>query len=327
MKVAVTGGSGVVGKALVRLLVDRGHEVIALARSDLAAMQLHKLGAIPTAGDVTDPDSLGAFVEGSDVVFNVAGVNELCTRDPARMWRVNVDGALSVLSACQQRGVPRLVQTSSVVAIGAPGTSVADEGTLHRGHFLSEYERSKTVAERLLFEGAGDTEVVSVNPSSVQGPGRSTGTGRLLLAAASGKARVAIDATISLVDIDDCALGHLAAAERGVPGQRYVLSGATTSVRRLIRSIGEITGRRHRPYFLSKTTLRRLGPLVAMASPFGLCEESLNVLLEGHRYDGSKATNELGVTYTSLDATLRRTIEWFEAEGLMSPTSTFGRQV
>ena len=319
---AVTGGSGVVGTALVRHLVDAGHEVRALARSAETSAMLERLGTSVVPGDVLDGASVGRLVEGSRRVFHVAGVNEMCLRDPSSMWQVNVEGSLLVLEASIRAGVERLVHTSSAVTIGEEQGTVGSEASKHRGHFLSEYERSKTVAERLVFDTARDIEVVSVNPSSVQGPGRSTGTGALLLAAARGRLPFLVDATVSVVDIDDCARGHLLAAEHGVPGQRYILSGAVISIRDALRALDAHLGRRDRPWFIRPEVVSALAPAVGAAFRVAgrqppLCSESARVLLHGHRYDGSKATRDLGLDYTLVDETLRRALDWFRLEGLL----------
>ncbi len=322
MKVAVTGGSGVVGAAVVRHLVDDGHEVRALARSTESSARLDRMGASVVHGDVLDRNALDRLVKGAERVFHVAGVNELCSRDPSHMWRVNVDGALAVLEAAARAGVGRLVHTSSAVTIGEEQGTVGSETSKHRGHFLSEYERSKTVAERLVFDGARGIDLVAVNPSSVQGPGRSSGTGALLLAAARGKLPVLVDTTISLVDIDDCARGHLLAADRGQPGERYVLSGGTVTIRAAIRALQQALGGRDRPRFLKSRAVAALAPVVdvcfrALGRQSPLCAESARVLLHGHRYDGSKATRDLGLEYIPVEDTLVRALRWFRAEGLL----------
>lgn len=322
MRVAVTGGSGVVGTAVVRHLVDAGHEVRALARSPRAAGALEALGTSVVHGDLLDGAALGRLVEGSRHVFHVAGVNEMCLRDPAPMWRVNVDGALAALDAARRAGVERFIHTSSAVTIGEEQGAVGTEGSKHRGHFLSEYERSKTVAERLVLDSTGDMEVVSVNPSSVQGPGRSTGTGALLLAAANGRLPFLVDTTISLVDIDDCARGHLLAAEHGTPGERYILSGAVLTIRSAVRELNRLAGKRRRPWFVRPEVVTGLAPLVdagfriaGKRSP--LCAESARVVLAGHSYDGGKARRQLGLEYSPVGQTLSRALEWFRAEGLI----------
>ena len=324
MTVAVTGGTGVVGTAVVRHLLESGAEVRALARNDDAMAALRELGATPVRGDVLDETSLETLVTRCETVFHVAGVNEMCSRDPARMWRVNVEGALSVLEACTRAGARRLVHTSSAVTMGEPAGTVATEATPHRGHFLSEYERSKTEAERILLGTGRDVEVVAVNPSSVQGPGRSTGTGALLLAAARRRFPFAVDATFSLVDIDDCARGHLLAATEGAPGERYLLSAGVITVREAVSTIRRHLGHPGGPLYLSPRLVSMLAPLVGAASAAlgrhpPLCAESARVLRHGHRYDGSRAGRELGLSYRPVTETLTRTVDWFVGEGLLGP--------
>ncbi|MGD2102882.1 MAG: NAD-dependent epimerase/dehydratase family protein [Acidimicrobiia bacterium] len=320
MSVAVTGGSGVVGSAIVRHLVAAGNEVRALARSDTAAGRLVGLGATPVRGDVLDESSLEPLVRGCETVFHVAGVNELCSRDPGRMWRVNVDGTRTVLDACSRSDVERVVHTSSVVTVGQERGFVADETATHRGSFLSEYERSKWEAERIALTHDWGLDVVSVNPASVQGPGRATGTGELLLLAARG-VPLAVDSTVSIVDIDDCARGHLLAADNGVPGQRYLLSGATLTLRDLISRVARLTGGR-RPRFVRASVVRAVAPFVeivfrALGRQTPLCAESARVLLGGLAYDGAKAMHDLGLRYTPIEETLERTVTWFRGQGLL----------
>ncbi|MBW3666371.1 MAG: NAD-dependent epimerase/dehydratase family protein [Actinobacteria bacterium] len=324
MRVAITGGSGVVGAAVLRHLVAAAHEVRALARSDAAAAGLAALGAVPVHGDLLDRSALGALVEGCERVFHVAGVNELCPRDPGLMWRVNVEGTRMVVEACSEAAVPRLVHTSSAVTVGQRSGEMGHEETDHRGWYLSEYERSKVGAEMVALAAPASLEVVAVNPSSVQGPGRATGTGRILLAAARGRLPVAIDTTISFVDVDDCARGHLLAAERGKPGQRYLLSGATLSTGEALGLLTSLTGRTSRVRMIPPEALAVAAWLVeAVFSLAGrrppLCREMARVMRFGHRYDGSKAAVELGLEYTPVANTLGRTVRWFEEEGLLQP--------
>lgn len=310
------------GSAVVRHLIEAGHEVRALARSDRSAQRLRDTGADPVRGDILDGSSIRALVTGCEWVFHVAGINELCPRDPGRMWRVNVDGTRIVLEECAGAGVRRMVHTSSAVTIGEELGTVANETSRHRGFFLSEYERSKWEAERLLLRRTHPVEVVSVNPSSVQGPGRATGTGALLLAAARGRMSIAVDVTFSIVDIDDCARGHLLAAERGESGERYLLNGSTLSTRQVVSELGHLTGRRARPWYIRPSVVTAMAPLADMVFRLAgreslLCAESARVLLSGHLYDGSRATRDLGLEYTPIESTLDRTLDWFRGKRLI----------
>lgn len=275
-------------------------------------------------GELLDTSSLRDLVSGCELVFHVAGVNEMCSLTPGRMWQINVEGTRSVMTACRAEGVGRLVHTSSAVTIGETQGTVANEESPHRGFFLSEYERSKTEAERILLAEADGLDVVSVNPSSVQGPGRSTGTGRILLAVARERLPLLVDTTFSLVDIDDCARGHMLAAERGENGERYLLSGAILDMRSALRLLADVTGRDLSARYLRPAALSALAGVVeGVSRGLGrrppICREAARVLLHGHRYDGSRATRELGLEYTPIDETIKRTVEWFDEKGLLAP--------
>ena len=170
------------------------------------------------------------------------------------MRRVNVDGAVAAVRAAAQVGLPRLVHTSSAATLGeAPGT-VGREDTPHRGWYLSTYERTKTEGERAVLAAARETgqDVVLVNPSSVQGPGRAGGTGRFLLAFLDGRMKVFVQTNVSLVDIDDCVEGHLLAAERGQPGERYLLNGMTLTSTEALALAAEVAGVQREPRLLPR---------------------------------------------------------------------------
>ena len=325
-RVFVTGGSGVVGRALVGRLVGRGDEVVALTRSDDADAKLAGLGATPVRGDLFDEQSLARAMEGSALVFHVAGVNSLCVADPRPMLHTNVDGPPVVIRAAARAGVPRVVHTSSAATMGEAAGTVGREDSPHRGSYLSDYERSKTEGERAAFAAGRDAgiEVVSVNPSSVQGPGRVSGTGRFLLAFLDGRLKVFVQTNISLVDIEDCTEGHLLAAERGVAGERYLLSGMTLTMTEALALGAEVAGVDTKPRILPRPlasgaafVVEHAFKLVRRHPP--VCREMIRTLLHGHRYDGSRATRELGLQYTDPRETLRRTVDWAREQGLIRP--------
>jgi dihydroflavonol-4-reductase len=323
-RVFLTGGSGLIGGALARRLSERSDAVVALARSDAAARDLAGRGLEVVRGDVLDEDALAAGMRDCELAFHVAGVNTLCPSDPGELFRVNVRGAEAVVRAAASARVGRLVLTSSAAALGeAPGT-VGREDSPHRGWFLSAYERSKYEGERAALNAAGKAgvELVSVNPSSVQGPGRSGGTARILIAYLNGRLRVFVDTRISLVDIDDCATGHLLAAERGRPGERYVLNGSTLTSQEALALVSEVTGVAQRVRLLpgaiasASAAVVEAGSRAVRRSP-PVCREMVRTLLHGHQYDGSRAERELGLSYTPVRETLRRTAEWAVAQGLV----------
>ena len=320
----VTGGTGFIGGAIVERLVSTGRSVKALVRSVEGAGTLRALGAEPLHGDVLDRRTLADGMRGCGVVYHAAGVNAFCLRDASHLFEVNVRGSVNAVHAAADAGVGRLVYTSSAATLGEERGSEGSESSAHRGWFLSNYERSKFEAERAVLAAAETRriEVVSVNPASVQGPGRASGTARLLLDYLNGRLKVVVDSTISLIDIADCTDGHVRAEARGTPGGRYVLSGATLSVRDGIRLLERLTG--------VERKVRSLPPSVAVAAAAAVeaaarlrgrnprvCRELVKTALHGHAYDGSKAARELGLAYTPVEETIRRTIDWFTEQGLV----------
>jgi dihydroflavonol-4-reductase len=320
----VTGGTGFLGRAIVERLVANGDPVRALARSDASARVLAELGAEPARGDVLDLEALASAMRGCAIVYHAAGANAFCVRDPSPMFQVNVEGSRTVVRAAAQAGVERVVYTSSAATLGEASGTIGAEHSPHRGWFLSNYERSKFEAEQAAFAAARETavELVCVNPASVQGPGRATGSARLLLDYLNGRLKAVVDSKLSLVDIADCTQGHLLAGSRGKSGERYVLSGATLTVREGLALVARIAG--------IERPLRTLPPSVALAVATAaealawvrrdtprICRELARTLVHGHAYDGSKATRALGLRYTPVEETLRRTIDWWVEQRLV----------
>ena len=145
-----------------------------------------------------------------------------------------------------------------------------------------------------------------------------------MIAYLNGRLRAFVDTQISIVDIADCVEGHLLGAERGVPGERYVLNGATVTSREALDIVAELSGVRHTVRFLPPPVAGVAGALVEGAFRLRgrqppVCREMVRTLLHGHRYDGSRAARELGLRYTPVAETFRRTIEWAVGEGLVQP--------
>jgi dihydroflavonol-4-reductase len=319
----VTGGSGFVGGALVRRLVSDGVRVRALARSEEAAVTVRALGAEPVPGSILDEASMRPSMRGCDVVFHTAGVNAACVRDPGPMYAANVSGVERVIRAAAAANVPRVVHTSSAAAVAEPAGTIGREDTEPSGSFLTHYARSKYLGERRAFATSVETgvEVVAVSPSSVQGPGRTTGTARLLVAAARAPVVVLVRTWLSIVDVGDCATAHVLAARRALPGTRYLVSAPSVTVEDAVEILRSITGRPRRVVWVPRGVVRAIAPLSTAAARFGtrdpiVCAAMIRTLLHGHRYDASRSVTELGVDYRPLADTLRRTLDWHATSGL-----------
>ncbi len=322
MSVLVTGATGVVGGAVLRHLVDEGRAVRALSRSVESDTRLEEAGAEPHRGDILDIDALTTAMGGCEVVYHLAGVNTFCVADSSLMRRANIDGSRTVVEAGKRAGIGRLIYTSSAATLGEPTGTVGDEDSPHRGRYLSEYERSKHDAERAVLGDAGDLDVVIVNPSSVQGPGRATGTGRLIIDLINGKLPALVETRLSIVDIDDCARGHLLAERHGAAGRRYVLNGFTLEMREAVDLLGSVVGRsidvRFVPGWVASAGATAIEAAARMRrTKPSVCREMVRTMLHGHAYDGSRASRELGLEYTPAEVTLRRLVEWAEEEGLV----------
>lgn len=323
--VLVTGGSGFIGGALVDALAAAGRPVRALARTPAAAQAVAGRGAEPVTGDVLDPDSLIRAMAGCQVVYHAAGVNAFCLPDPRPMERANVDGSANVIAAAAAAGVGKVIYTSSAATIGEVHGTVGREDSPHRGSFLSDYERTKYLAEKRVLHDAAerDVDVVCVNPSSVQGPGRLHGTARLLLSYLNGTMKFLVDTRISFLDIADCTTGHLLAEQHGKPGERYILNGGTFTTRELIGIVTRETGINRRVRWLpgqaamAAAVAVGAGARAARRKP-PICREMMRTVLNGHNYDGSRAERELGLHYTPVDETIARTLRWYEENGYLT---------
>lgn len=322
--VFLTGGTGFIGGALLRRLVDGGREVRALVRSDDDAARLAALGAEAVRGDVLEPASYRQAMAGCRTVFHVAGLNAMCLRDGDALDRVNVGGTRAVVEAAAGAGVERIVYTSSAATIGEPDGVVGTESTPHRGSYLTAYERSKHRAEQVAFEVAAGhaIDLVAVNPSSVQGPGRTGGTAKILIGYLRGRLRFAVDTRMSLVSIGDTVQAHLEAEMKGVPGERYLVSGWATTVPEAVAMLASITGVERRvrlvpPWVLSAAAGVTSGLFALLRKDAPLCPEMVRALHHGHTYDGSRIEHEWGFTYTPPEVWLAETVAWYRQEGVV----------
>src|SRR5438067_12531612 len=247
--ILVTGASGFVGSAVVRHLVNAGHQVRALVRSTSSRMNLADLRLEIVEGDLRDAASLIRAMTGIRFVFHVAADYRLWARNPQDIVRTNVDGTRNLVTAALRAGVERIVYTSSVATLKARPDGKASDETfrLDAQSAVGAYKYSKVVAERLVETMVAEQKVpaIIVNPSTPIGPGdvRPTPTGRIIVEAAAGRMPAYVDTGLNLVHVDDVAAGHLAALQRGRVGERYILGGENVHLRDMLAEIARVAGR------------------------------------------------------------------------------------
>ena len=245
----VTGATGFVGSAVARALLRAGHPVRVLARPNSDRRNLADLSVEIAEGSMEDPPSLARAVAGCRHVYHVAADYRIWVPDPAPMFRANVVGTRDLLTAALEAGAERVVYTSSVATLGLVSGGSADETTPSRAKdMIGPYKRSKFEAEKVAREFAAERglPVVIVNPSTPVGPGdiKPTPTGRLILEAARGQMPAFVDTGLNIVHVDDVAEGHLAAAEKGRIGERYILGGDNLSLAEILSEVSKVVGRR-----------------------------------------------------------------------------------
>ncbi len=323
MRFLITGATGKIGNAVARRLADRDDEVVALVRNPARARELLPPGVELAHGDVTDPDSVRKAVEGADGVFNCMGLFEQWLADPGIFNRVNAEGAGNVVAAAREAGAKRLVHTSTFDVFHAATGGTVSEKAVADYPKGTAYERSKQRAEELVLEQAADgIELVIANPSSVYGPGPWQGTGldRAIRDAIRRRLPAVPPGGMTFVHVDDVAAGHLAAFDRGQPGERYVLADGYAPLREMLSVAVDEAGRGWVPPTLPVPLAKAMAATGEAVSrlirrPPLLGAGQLHFLLWQARADSSKARAELGVEFRPWQEGIRSTVRWMIDEG------------
>jgi dihydroflavonol-4-reductase len=326
MRFLVTGATGKVGNAVARDLAERGDEVVALVRDAARARELLPDGVELAVGDVTDPASLRRAAEGIDGAFNCMGLFEQWFPDPGIFDRVNAEGARNVIAAAREAGAGRAVHTSTFDVFHAETGGTVSEAAVADYPKGTAYERSKQHAERLVLEEAErGIEVVIVNPSSVYGPGPWQGTGldRAFRDAIRKRLPAVPPGGMTLVHVDDVAAAHLAAFDRGRPGERYIAADGYATMREIVATAVEAAGRGRVPPTIPVPVAKALagtGEAVSrvIRRPPLLGRGQLHFLLWQARADSSKAQAELGLSPTPWQEGIRSTVAWMSEAGRLS---------
>ncbi|HKN72953.1 MAG TPA: NAD-dependent epimerase/dehydratase family protein [Terriglobales bacterium] len=343
----VTGATGFLGSHVARVLAEQGAELRLLVRPTSDLRNLDGLAADRVVGDLRDSASIEKALSGCDVVFHVAADYRLWVRgrDSNEMYRSNVEGTRVVLEAARKQGVRRVVYTSSVATMGFTSNhaaaelrsawtdecvrpyarSVADENSpVGIADMIGHYKRSKFMAEHVAIMAArSGVDVVIVNPTTPIGERdiKPTPTGRIVLDFLKRKFPAYVETGLNLVDATECARGHIQALEKGRSGERYILGGENLTLKQILDRLAAITS-------LPSPTVK-LPYIFALAA--GVVDEMVTGRLLGREpratidtvrmgrkmmfVSSAKAERELGWRTVPVDGALRRSVEWFRANG------------
>jgi dihydroflavonol-4-reductase len=324
----VTGATGFVGSAVARRLTLDGTPVRALVRPGSPRFHLDGLGLEFVSGDLRDAQSLRAAMAGIRHVFHVAADYRLWARDRSEIFAANVDGTRNVMQEALRAGVERVVYTSSVATLGlrADGSPADESVPLSVEQGIGAYKRSKIAAERLVEAMVREDRLpaVIVNPSTPIGPRdvKPTPTGRIIVEAACGRMPGFLDTGLNFVHVDDVAEGHLAALQRGVIGERYILGGENVVLADMLAEVARLVGGRPPRFRIPRAVVIPVACL-AEAKAWLTGREPFTTL-DGLRlaehymfFTAAKAERDLGFRARPYRQALADAIDWFRAAGYL----------
>lgn len=325
MRVLITGGTGFVGRATVRALIESGHTVRVFARDEERAREtLRGLPVEIAVGDLAAIDDVAAALAGRDALIH-AGAAYRYDKEAEAASKANVGLSESALGAALAAGL-RVVDVSSQVVFKLGLDTVDPTTPLVRPGgpgWRDPYLRSKVQAEEAarVLDGKG-LDRVTVHPSLIVGPddpGPGTSGGLLVRVIAGGSLP---DFRTALVDVRDVA-ATIVAALGASRGAHYLVTGSVITYRDLAARIDALTGRRVRRFYVPPAAMRAIARLNDLAGghlvdvvPAG----SLDYVLGNARVvDTSRTTGELGIAFRPLDETLADTIRWWAEHGVLEP--------
>lgn len=328
LRIFLTGATGFVGSAVARLLAGKGHSLRLLARPGGDRRNLAGLsGAVEVVeGDLGQPGSYASALGGCQALFHVAADYRIWVPDAAAMNRVNVEGTKALMSAALAAGVERIVYTSSVATLGIhkDGAPSNEDTPVTLADMVGVYKRSKFLAEeevRRMIREEGLPAVI-VNPSTPIGPRdiKPTPTGRVIVEAAAGRMPAYVDTGLNIAHVDDVAMGHWLAFERGQVGHRYILGGENLGLGEILALVAAQTGRKAPTVKLPRKLIYPVAvaaELVARVTgkePF-VTLDGLKMAKKKMFFSSAKAQKALGYHARPARLAIEDALTWFRAEG------------
>jgi len=319
--ILVTGATGHIGNVLIRKLLAQGERVRALVWRGEDTSPIKGLDVEQVEGDVLDPASLTPAMRGVDTVYHLAGIISIMPGRNPFVWQVNVEGTRNVLDAARRAQIRRLIYTSSIHAIArAPHGVEMDESLgFDANNPYGEYDRSKATASLEVQKASAEgLNAVIVCPTGVIGPYdfRGSEMGEVIRGAAEAHPMFYVEGAYDFVDVRDVADGMIAAEKHGRQGESYILSGQKLSVRYMLATVREVTGKA----FSSVKIPFSLAEFAARFTPWyyrktrnkpRFTPYSLEVLQSNSNISHKKAASELGYRPRPVYESIADSVRWF----------------
>jgi dihydroflavonol-4-reductase len=326
VKAFITGATGFVGGHVARALAAQGADLRMLVRKESSLAGLAGVAGETHVGDLSDPESLRPGLAGCDAVVHLAADYRLWIRDPAAMYRANVDGTRELLRLAREAGVRRFVYTSSVATMGfrADSQPTNEDAPVGIRDMVGHYKRSKFLAEEEAIAAARKgQEVIILNPTTPVGSfdAKPTPSGRIFVDFLNGRFPAYMDTGLNLVDVTEVARTHADALTRGSPGRRYILGGENLTLKEILDRMSAISG----------IPAPKVRIPYAAAAAYALLEEWITGRILGREpratleevrmgrkkmfASSARAQSELGFRVVPVDAAMAAAIEWFRANG------------
>lgn len=329
MKTLVTGSTGLIGSSLIPILANNGHKIRAIVRNPAKAKHLEKYGVEIVQGNICDESSIAKALRGCRYVFHLAADYRLWVPKPEAMFKTNVDGTRIVMEKSLESGIERIVYTSSVCTLGYSdsGNSANESFKSSLCDMISPYKKSKYLAEETVKKMVREKDLpaVIVNPSTPVGPGdaRPTPTGAMILSTAKKGGRFYADTGLNIAHVEDIAMGHMLALQKGKPGRRYILGGENLTLKELFVltcRLAETTGPKIKiptallyPVAIISELLGRLNLIREPAATLDSIRMASKIMF----YDSKRAEDELGYVHRPAAEAIEDAIVWFRKNNML----------
>jgi dihydroflavonol-4-reductase len=328
MTTLVTGAAGFLGSHVTRQLVARGESVRVLMRPSSSNRAISDLPLEYVTGDLRDAASLERSMKGVKRVFHVAADYRLWAKRSKDIYDSNVGGTKNLLAAAKSAGIEQLVYTSTVATIAVDRPELPNEFTEAKlEEMVGHYKRSKWMAEKEVLQAAKDgLPAIIAMPTTPVGPWdwKPTPTGKIILDFLNGKMPGYVETGLNFVGVEECAAGHLLAAERGKIGERYLLGAENLTLKGLLDVLAKITGLRAPTMKIPHGVA--LGVAYVESAFSRLIGKEPQIPVEGVKIaqhtmfvDASRAVKELGFQPGPVAAALERAVRWYQANGYVKP--------